>query len=71
VEKKLKGRRGGAPMASQVAGGEQVGHVERGNLGARAAARGVSGGGLRQDLGLEGERRLAIGLARGIGPIHQ
>jgi hypothetical protein len=45
VEKKLKGRRGGAPMASQVAGGEQVGHVERGNLGARAAARGMSGGG--------------------------
>jgi hypothetical protein len=32
-------------MASQVAGGEQVGPVERGNLGARAAARGVSGGG--------------------------
>jgi hypothetical protein len=44
VVKKLKGRRGGGPVASQAAGGDRLGHMERGNLGARVAAWGVMGG---------------------------
>jgi hypothetical protein len=44
VEKKPKGRRGGGPAASQAVGDERLGHMERGNLGAWAAARGVRGG---------------------------
>jgi hypothetical protein len=44
VAKKLKGRRGGGPVASQAAGSDRLGHMERGNLGARVAAWGVRGG---------------------------
>jgi hypothetical protein len=43
VKKKSKGRREG-PAASQAVGDERLRHVERGNLGAWAAARGVRGG---------------------------